>query len=91
MPHDETIVALQPQMTNQHPKSDKSAFKVVKKSQIQKIAMIPNICTTMCSLTTKTRKMTLLFDLVKVVRILNFQKKLVKKLTQLIFEKIDDK
>ena len=35
----------------------------------------------------KTRKMNLFFDLLKLFRILNFQKKLVKKLTQLIFEK----
>ena len=50
--------------------------------------MIPNICTTICSLTTQNKKNEF-FDLLKVVRI--FQKKLVKTLTQLIFEKIDDK
>ena len=35
-------------------------------------------------------EMKLFFDLLKWVRNLNFQKKLIKKLTQLIFPKIDD-
>ena len=72
------------------PKSDKTSFNVVKKSKIQKNAVLPTNYTEIPSLTTHNTEMKLFFDLLKRVRNFNFQKKLVKKLTQLIFPKIYD-
>ena len=53
--------------------------------------MIPNISTAIHSLITQNKKNDFIFfDLLKLVRIMNFQKKLVKKVTQLVFGKIGD-
>ena len=72
------------------PKSDKSPFNVVKKSKIQKNAVLPTNYTEVPSITTHKYRMKLFFYLLKRVRNFNFQKKLIKKLTQLIFPKIYD-
>ena len=72
------------------PKSDKTPFNVVNKSKIQKNAVLPTNYTEIPSLTTHKYRNEIIFDLLKGVRNFNFQKKLIKKLTQLIFPKIYD-
>ena len=56
----------------------------------QKSAVLPGICTEIPSLITQKYKNELVFLLLKHDRTLDFQEKLIKKLTQLIFPKIDD-
>ena len=63
---------------------------MVKKSKMQKSADRATNYTEIPSLTTYQYKNEFIFDLLKRDRTLNFQKKLIKKLIQLIFPKNDD-